>query len=795
VKIFGFDIQRAKKEQPVEQIVVQDEVPDIKAVIPDTKKPALLPRIKDPTLDYNDTRYLGRGAFQSAEYDLAEIGKIEDTDSYVRQAFDKKVALMLKEGYDFTGPNLRTIKYIKARFAQIAAASKISTNQLVRDIGSALVRKSNCFLIKARDVKSSGGAIRKENGKGGKTLKPVAGYFVAAAETMEYELTSGYISAWRQMMPNGSEQTYDVSDVIHIAYDRKEGFVFGTPVLTPVIDDIRALRKIEENIELLVYQHLFPLFQYIVGTPEAPAGYTEDGQREIDVVRREIQYMPSEGGIVTPERHKIEAIGAEGRALRAEGYLEHFKKRVFAGLGVSAVDMGEGETANRATADNMSRNMVDSVKDLQQVVSDAINEFIIKELLLESTFGPDVLDEENMVRLVFREIDTEAKIKKQSHAADLFAKDIITHDEARKELGLEPLRLPSFEDVQNGTDGAEQYPEWNRMRWKLFAEPQLLISASDEPFSPASIAAAKNPATAVAPEDIDEAGDKQNEQEMELEKEKTKAKIAVAKAKPRPVVRNMTDGYLSNTFNQVKEDTVSRITQREQIDQDWIATLIRTQMSTTIQRLIGDQMIAFRSELAKYVSPSSEDFMMKSSRARSMFSDRAEYYINRLTNAVITTLRRRLTDSMSLDEIAREVRAIFDSMSYRTDFIEDVEIRKAMMYGKAIGIKGKKNAYLISKTDEKSKCTICRDASQTAVDMSVMTLDDVAPHHANCACDISVISLGDSGSDLEENQDGVKLESCVLQVKKSLRQKHPDWSEDRIKSSAFAICNASLKKG
>jgi len=73
-----------------------------------------------------------------------------------------------------------------------------------------------------------------------------------------------------------------------------------------------------------------------------PAGMMENGEREIDVVRREIELMPSEGGIVTPERHEVNFVGSEGRALRAEGYLSHFKQRVFSGLGMSGVDFGEG---------------------------------------------------------------------------------------------------------------------------------------------------------------------------------------------------------------------------------------------------------------------------------------------------------------------------------------------------------------------------------------------------------------------------------------------------------------------
>lgn len=800
MKIFGIDLSLSPPPAPP-AVKVKDQIPEIKVSVPDTKKPATIPAVKDPTLNYGGTRNLGRGAFQSAEYDLAEIGKIEDTDSYVMQAFEKKVALMFKEGWDLVGPNLRTIKYIRARFEQIAAASKMPTNELFRSIGSAVIKKANAFVVKVRKTDASGGRERSEPGKTA-TLKPVAAYFIAPAESMEFEMSSNRITGWRQCMPNGDIQEFAPKDIIHITHNKKEGFTFGTPTIIPVIDDIRALRKIEENIELLVYQHLFPLFQYKVGTETMPATTTETGEREIDVVRKEIQFMPTEGGIVTDFRHEIKAIGAEGRALRAEGYLEHFKKRVFAGLGVSSVDMGEGETANRATADNMSRNLVDGVKDLQQVVEVAISEFIIKELLLESTFGEDVLAEENMVKLKFREIDQEAKVKKESHAADLFTKDIITHDEARQRLGLEPLKLPTFDEVQEGTDEPDQYPEWSRMRWKLFEEPKLLIQAMDEPYSAAAKAAAKAPTTEVAQEDLDTAMEEENEQEMELEKEKTKAKVAVAKARPRPKPAARRDGYLAQTFTSIKEDTIKRVSEKQKIEHDWVASLVRTQMRTTINRLITEQALAFRRGYARYQSIESDRFIVVSSTARRLFRDRAEQYISKLTENLVSSLKRNVTNDDPA-ELVRTTRAVFESLAYRTDFIEDVEVRKAKSYGEAIGIRDTDGGVTIlgHKSSNKDSCATCTTKGNEEIDSRYVTLDDVPPYHANCNCFlVSPIfdTIKDSFEteileDLDEDLEDATLEECVLSVKKSLKKRNPGWSSDKIKSSAYAICNSRMK--
>jgi hypothetical protein len=771
LKVFGINITSVPTvPTQLELPVVKDAIPEIKVSIPDTKAPALMPNVKNPTLGYNTNKHKGRGYFRNAEYNLAEVGRIEDTDSYVRQAHNKKVSLLLKEGWTLVGKNPRTIKYIQARFAQISQAGGTPTEQLIRKIASGLVRKSNTFVTKVRKLEASGGRMRSQPGKK-IPLEPVAAYFITPSETMEYEMSGNKITKWKQSMPNGDEKFYPPRDVVHFYYEQKEGFVFGTPIITPVVDDIRALRKIEENIELLIYQHLFPLFQYKVGTPEMPAGMTEDGRREIDVVRQEIMYMPTEGGIVTPERHEITAVGAEGRAIRAEGYLEHFKKRVFSGLGVSAVDMGEGETANRATADNMSRNLIDSVKDFQQVLESFFNENIINELLLESTFGDNVLDEDNLVKLKFKEIDVDSQIKKENHAADLFAKDIIDHDESRRRIGLEPWIIPNPDEVESETDTPESFPQWHKSRWKMYQLPTLLIQSMDEPWSPTAKAAAADSSLPVTTKSNEESANERNKQEVDLEKEKTKAKVAVAKAKPAPkdAVKN---GHLHSTFMEAQRDVVERITASKQIDHDWISSLIRTQMQTTIDVLIADQLVAFRKGYASQGADVTSDLFVRTvTTARTSLRERAEYYILKLTNNIIGSLQRNVDNNADLAEIATKARAVFESMEYRTKFIEDVEINKAFNYGSVLASRDQGKTLLTIKAKEDTSSTIAQSRDGQILDLGLLTLDDIPPFHANdtTSFEITDASFDEATPDVQESGD---ITSCTKCGKTAIRVKN-----------------------
>jgi hypothetical protein len=708
LKIFGFDISR-NKPAPVKDA----PIPAVEKVsLPRATPPALIPSIKNPALTYTTARATGRGSFVPSEYELSQVGRIEDTDGYVRQAFQKKTGLMFKEGYDFVGSNKRTVQYIKIRLAQIAKASNVPTNELLRCIGTGLIKKSNAFLVKVRKSVASGG--RRRATPEGRELDPVAAYFILPAESIEVDADEfGRIRKWRQRMPSGHYKDYRPEDVVHFTFDRKDGFIFGTPTIIPVIDDIRALRKIEENIELLIYQHLFPLFHYKVGTEKAPAGMTETGEHEVDVVRREIQFMPSEGGIVTPERHEITMIGAEGRAMHAEGYIEHFKKRVFAGMGISAVDMGEGETANRATADNMSRALIDNVKDFQSVIETQFNHFIVQELLLESTFGDEVLNDENLVKLRFFEIDIDKRLKVEKHAADMFAANAITHPELRESQGKERLLLPNAEVDQ------EELVEWNELSWKLFDEPKALIQAVDEPFSPAAQAAAANPATSVTPQNVATAGE-----------EETAAEVKKIKAKPKPKapVRNsLQDNLLTVLYNDLEENLAFNLV-REKFSIGYISSVIRAQSVRMSEKLIAKTTSSFLTGYSRNTNASLQEGKYLS--VRKNLEARAIKYISRLSNSIIDALTRNVDTHTSNDKIS-VVRSVFSSLKYRTDLIVDVETRRAYNYGVVLALKNRGIKQI--QLDSSTECARCSE-SGGIMDLNDASLENLPPFHANCGC-------------------------------------------------------------
>jgi hypothetical protein len=662
--------------------------------------------IKKPTFDYGR-----REEFTCPEYNLMEIGVIEDVESYVRQSFQKKTALMFKQGEELSGKNKTVIEYLKKRIQQIEYVSDVSWRQLLRDTGYALISRSNFFWVKVRKDEASGGRMI-----GG--VQPIAAYFGMGAENVEVKKDSnGKVLKYRQRMPDGRIKDFSPRDVIHFYAYRKPGFTFGTPGIVPAKEDIRALRRIEENVELLIYQTLFPIFQYKVGTENRPAGDIKlpDGSviSEVEHVRGQIQQMPAEGGIVTPERHELSFIGAEGKALKAREYLDYFKTRVFSGLGVSAMDMGEGDSANRSTADSLSKTLVDSVKDYQDIIETFVNKEVIKELLIESDFKFDVFAPENLVQFFFKEIDIEEQMKKNTNAQVLYNGNIIDINEARDVGGYEPV-----------TEEQEPLMFLDRVELrKLDAQLQqqlevAKIGAASRATATSGSSASNSAKNSNAP--TNQYGTKTGPQKTRLDH------------------FNLKDGHVSSITRMLKSD-ISKHVKTEIIDRRWINTLIKLGEDTAIKKYLEIS----RKEFVKGIKDSNlgADLVDKViTRNFDSVKDLTKSYIQTYMKDINGKIQNRIDQMVNLGSPRKEmedaVLEIFDKVKYRGDFIDSTERMRAYNYGKALGLKeqGFKNATII----KNANCSLCKDLPDS-LSLESLTIETVPPYHPNSK---TLIGLG-----------------------------------------------------
>jgi hypothetical protein len=386
--------------------------------------------------------------FIAPVYDLSEIARCADVEPYVMNSIRKHRTHILKQGYELKGKNQRTVDYVNDRLYEIAMITGIPTMTWVREFVTNVVMYHNGYLVIRRDSsRSSGRQIRMY----GKTLDPIAGVFVMDPITTEVEVdVYGTPIKWRQALYNNNkaervEKLFDVEDIIHVAIDRKTGFTFGTPYLVSVLDDIRALRKLEELALVLAEREAFPLYHYKVGTPERPAMIYEDGSNEVDSVIGQLSSMPSQGYIITSERHDVHLISRESSSLDIYPLIEYFESRVLGGLSLSPLDLGRGDTANRGTATSVSQNLEHSAEDYQIAISAHLTQSLIVPLLLEGGFDVNL---DNMVYFTFPLITKEEQRAQENQGLQLLLGNAITVDEFRRDY---LNKRPMSEDEMSNT--------------------------------------------------------------------------------------------------------------------------------------------------------------------------------------------------------------------------------------------------------------------------------------------------------------------------------------------------------
>lgn len=661
----------------------QQTAKDLKEIKPSINlMKSLPPAIKRPTFTYrlptqSNTRKSGE-AWYPAEYDFVDIGMAEDTDSFVYQANFKKLALAIKAGWVFVSRDKESLDYIKRRIAELEIAQGQSFWALMVEVLSNLLRYHNCFLVKARDISTSSGKVREVDGF---KLKPIAGYFVASPETMLFQIGKNYnIKAYKHIMPDGREKIFAPEDVIHFHIYRKTHQLAGTPSWVPVLDDITALRRIEENIENLVHQHIHPLFQYKVGTETAPMKRFEDGLTECDIVRAKIQDMSNDGIIVTPERHEIKGLGSESRALRAETYLEYFKKRVISGSGLSELDFGYGDTSNRATADTMSKLAIDNVKFYQQCMADIINFYMVRELMLESTFAYDHSDDEQRVELQFNEIDLESQIKLQNHFMLMYQGNTFTESETRKHMGKEPLSDESREDT--------------------------FLHRIDKPKAEWQAQADIDKAKAVA------ANRQQPTNQHGKKSGPGKRKSSVER-----------DGVAAETYNQLAED-IRKLRGRNvnlgYINQLFLATAERAKFF--FQSAIEDSVFSGARSYPLTLGLRLELEAISKRIRRDFESD-----VDRLFKDAAIGTQAQLIDQ-------DEDRLTIDILEYRIRFIERTLLHRAYILGKVAAMRN--NGIQRATVKSNPNGEDYEIWHNVVIDLDGLSLENLPPYHPNCQCDL-----------------------------------------------------------
>jgi hypothetical protein len=388
-------------------------------------------KIKDPAFGFmSNSANLG-SRFEEPEYNFWEYGRIYDTESIFTMSIRKKHNLLTANQVSVFCKDKKLEKRAMDELSKLEINTGRSTESLVSEIALNLLMFHNVYIAKVYRM-----------GPDGKRI--IAGAFALPTETMQLKYDDrGRVKEYRQYLSMNKYVEYYPSEIWHLTYMKRTGFVIAQPPLEPVKDDIIALRRIEESVENLIYKALFPIMHVTVGTEDHPAKKLKDGTSEVELAKQYLRELDDGGGLVTSERVSISVIGSESMALRVETYLQYFKNRVYTGIGISPADLGEADATGRATGEILSKNLIDSVGSYRRTIIHFFEDTLLKELLEQSgKYVHYSLKKEDRVQMQFEVEDNDSKIKDESHSVNLYTQKVLTQEEMRTRIGLKKLKNP-----------------------------------------------------------------------------------------------------------------------------------------------------------------------------------------------------------------------------------------------------------------------------------------------------------------------------------------------------------------
>lgn len=356
-------------------------------------------------------------------YDLAQIKNAVLTDSYLAVAVRKFSQLITKAGYQIKSKNENAANYVNDRIKVIEFRTKIPFYTLITSIARDLYTYSNSYIIKTRDNNTEKFGLKAEKIFSGGAI---SGLFLADPASVTIRRNdSGAIDAYII-----NQEEYSPNDVIHLYIDKMNNADYGTSRIYSALEDVTMLRKAEGLVMTILYRFAIPVLHIKVGNT-AEGQYAT--QKEINDARDAFQEMPNDGFIVTNERTAIEAITPNMQANQLLKFLEYLELRVFSALNASKSSMGRG--GGQSSADNTEALMHDEVRAFQNVITNFIEKYLFTELLLEGGFNP-LLNKDDYVAFEFNEVSIDTKIKIESNTIQKYQGNVITLEEARRELGF-----------------------------------------------------------------------------------------------------------------------------------------------------------------------------------------------------------------------------------------------------------------------------------------------------------------------------------------------------------------------
>ena len=642
-----------------------------------------------------------RERFQRPEYNLWEIKEASESDSYVKIAFSKYSYLIYKAGASLKGEDER-VAYLEKRFRMMSFMTQKPMDILFQEIADDLVKYSNAFLIKKRVD-----GIVGINARPMLADKVVGGYFRVDPASIKIKRDkNGNVLKYEQGYGDNIREFFP-RDVIHFYMDKDANNAYGTPRVVAALEDVKLLRKIEGNVTALIYRFSMPLYQWIVGLPQQGMQAT---QPEILKAQNEIERSTLDGIVVTNERTAIKAIGAEGSALNAEGYLRYFEERVFSALGVSASQMGRGGA--KQDSESMEAQIHDTVKYIQRIMAIFIQEKILNELLLEGGFNP-ILNEEDIVSYEFEEISLETKVKKENHEMLKFQSNVIPFEETRRNMGMKDTvsdesrlyknMIDKQADLEKIDRTAEHQKELSRINSQNNSSSgnNGPSTGNKAPRSNKSQGPNKAVSTNNRPQNQHGTHSAKIKEGLELDNHKKKFKD------------------LFQNYDLACEDLENGE------DLEIITSILKNALVASLNDIVDKysmQAIVDATEEINAVNKTNKLLPEKSINLEDFYEE-SEIAFKKL----VKTLKN------AIEENNNDYSAAFEKYEYKLRFISDFIVRKAYWYSyaKTGALLDVNQAYIIFNSEKDA------EGRNDKIDTKAFTVDDIPAYHSFCDCEIT----------------------------------------------------------
>jgi len=385
------------------------------------------------------------------QIDYTKVDDYYKMESYFSRSVERQIETLMRNGYDFVTDDPEMYQVVHRDLAYMQWAAGKSLNQTISAMAKNLLKHG--FVMVEKQKKRKEMPFEQADGSTlGKRTPKLSNVRIISPLNLQYYVDpNGFIvgvteqgsQPWKSSQSAGGGSGPGI-----LRRDMAIGFIsdpgddlFPDPPCWQILNDIMTLRSLEETVELIGYQFGSPMLHNKVGTLEEPAG-----QGEVQELHNAIVSMAPNGMISTDHRVAIAAVKIQENIPDLMPAIDHFKTRVMIGAGSSSLSTGESGTANRATGESLDDALIDRCKLVASVIEDMFTYSIIPDILISNGYIEDEFfteDGDMKVKMVFHEMKLEKEIQKINSIIVQWQGNLLSFEEARKEMMKVPVVDPS----------------------------------------------------------------------------------------------------------------------------------------------------------------------------------------------------------------------------------------------------------------------------------------------------------------------------------------------------------------